>query len=184
MGGWGWWEPACTTEPLGPGPIGDCIVGPRSGPDCAAIRARLRGLALLYKVTRLHPQQSRRRGGFRGGFREDSGWEGVVLLGMSPELILYCLQTWCYEGDRANSMKAKELSFCPGRAIDLRGRASYARRREAEGCSERLETGSLERRLPFILPVFCQLDNVFWLVLFEYPGFRRGSTSYPRGYLE
>ena len=35
MGGWGWWEPACTTGPSGPsrGPIApsgpDCTVGPR-----------------------------------------------------------------------------------------------------------------------------------------------------------
>ena len=42
-----------------------------SGPDQGAIAVSL--LALLYKVTRRHPQQNRRRGGLRGGFREDSG---------------------------------------------------------------------------------------------------------------
>ena len=65
-----------------------------SGPDRALIAAQLRCLALLHKVTRLHPQQSRRRGGFRGGFRKDSGWEGVVLLGISPEFFFFGGSVW------------------------------------------------------------------------------------------
>ena len=62
MGSWG-----CTTGPSGP----DCTFGPRL-------------LALRYKVTRRHPQQHR---GVPRGF-----WEGVVLLGISPELFFHiCL---------------------------------------------------------------------------------------------
>ena len=44
-------------------------------PDQGAIAQSL--LALLYKVTTRHPQQNR------------GSWEGVVLLGISPELILF-----------------------------------------------------------------------------------------------
>ena len=51
------------------------------GPDQGAIALSL--LALLYKVTTRHPQQSRSRGVPRGF------WEGVVLLGISPELMFH-----------------------------------------------------------------------------------------------
>ena len=55
-----------------------------SGPDQGAIALSL--LALLYNVTTRHPQQNRSRGVPRGF------WEGVVLLGISPELIVLFFQ--------------------------------------------------------------------------------------------
>ena len=73
MDGWGWWEPAChatigprseTIAPSGPARAPIALSGPDrapivpSGPDQGAIALSL--LALLYKVTRQHPQQNRR----------------------------------------------------------------------------------------------------------------------------
>ena len=73
MGGWG-----CTTGRSGP----DCTVGPRSGRDCAVTRSfALQGGILSNTGGKDGP----------GAFREDSG---RVLLGISPELILFSRPYW------------------------------------------------------------------------------------------
>ena len=68
-------------QSVGPRSGPDCAVGPRSGQDCAVTRSfALQGGILSNTGGKDGP----------GAFREDSG-KGVVLLGISPELIFYCL---------------------------------------------------------------------------------------------
>ena len=101
IGGWGCTTgrsgPDCTVGPgsgpdctVGPGSGPDCTVGPRSGPDCAVGPRSGRDCAVThsfalesYKAASSATPAVRMVPGVPRGF-----WEGVLLLGISPELTL------------------------------------------------------------------------------------------------